>query len=168
MSPTMSQTPALRGLLSREDAARRCRIERIQGGAIVFTNGVFDVLHRGHLDYLREARALGSLLIVGLNSDESVRRIKGPKRPLYSQEDRAAALVSLRFVDFVAIFDEDTPLSLIEELNPHLLVKGGDYLPENVVGYDHVTRNGGRVVVIPFKEGYSTSRLIETVVERYG
>jgi rfaE bifunctional protein nucleotidyltransferase chain/domain len=168
MSPTMSETPSLHGLLSREDAIRRCRIERFQGGTIVFTNGVFDILHRGHLDYLREARTLGSMLIVGLNSDESVRRIKGPKRPLYSVEDRAAALSALRFVDFVVVFEEDTPQSLIAELNPHVLVKGGDYLPESVVGYDHVIRHGGQVVVIPFKDGYSTSRLIETVVERFG
>ena len=167
MSPTMSTHPSHYGLLSRDDAARRCHVERIRGGKIVFTNGVFDILHRGHLDYLRRARDLGSMLVVGLNSDDSVRRIKGLKRPLFSAEDRAVALTALRFVDIVVIFDEDTPQTLIETLNPHVLVKGGDYLAENVVGYDHVTKNGGQVIVIPFKEGYSTSGLIRTIVERY-
>ena len=167
MSPTMSSQPSYFGLLTLDDAVRRCHVERIRGGKIVFTNGVFDILHRGHLDYLRQARDLGSMLVVGLNSDESVRRIKGAKRPLFPAEDRAEALTALRFVDIVVIFDEDTPQNLIETLNPHILVKGGDYLAENVVGYDHVTKNGGQVIVVPFKDGYSTSGLIRTIVERY-
>jgi len=154
-------------LLSREDAVRRCLIERLRGSTVVFTNGVFDLLHRGHLEYLGAARDLGTLLVVGLNSDASVQRLKGSKRPLIGQEDRAYALLALHCVDVVVLFEEDTPKSLICELNPHILVKGGDYLPENVVGYDHVTGIGGRVEVIPFKEGYSTTGLIQTIAERY-
>jgi rfaE bifunctional protein nucleotidyltransferase chain/domain len=154
-------------LLSREDAARRCRVERIGGGKIVFTNGVFDLLHRGHLEYLHEARSLGTLLIVGLNTDESVRRLKGANRPLVSGDDRAYALASLRFVDHVVLFDEDTPERLIEQLNPHILVKGGDYRPEEIVGYDHVTKNGGKVLALPLRDGYSTTGFIQTIVDRY-
>jgi len=166
MSPTMtSQTYPLEPL-SVEDAARRCRIERIQGGTIVFTNGVFDILHRGHLQYLREARDLGTMLVVGLNSDESARRLKGAHRPFVSATDRAFALLSLRFVDHVVIFDEDTPAELIRELNPHILVKGGDYRPEHVAGGDFVAAQGGKVVILPLREGYSTSGLIESIARR--
>ncbi|MBU0507889.1 D-glycero-beta-D-manno-heptose 1-phosphate adenylyltransferase [bacterium] len=168
MSPTMEGTAHFSRLLSREDAARRCVIERLRGGVIVFTNGVFDILHRGHLEYLREARQLGTMLIVGLNSDDSVRRIKGSKRPLVSEEDRAMALSALRFVDGVVLFDEDTPEVLIRTLNPHVLVKGGDYRAEDVVGYDHVTRNGGRVQILRLREGYSTSGFVRRITERFG
>jgi rfaE bifunctional protein nucleotidyltransferase chain/domain len=166
MSPTMTEQAAMPGLLTRAEAAGRCLIERIQGGTVVFTNGVFDILHRGHLEYLRQARDLGNLLIVGLNTDASVRRIKGARRPLVKEEDRAAMLLALRFVDFVVFFDEDTPERLIAELNPHVLVKGGDYRPEEIVGYEHVTRSGGRTVVIPFRVGYSTTDLIKTIVDQ--
>jgi rfaE bifunctional protein nucleotidyltransferase chain/domain len=133
----------------------------------VFTNGGFDLLHRGHLDYLEEARALGTMLIVGLNSDASARRIKGPKRPLTAEADRVAALAALRVVDYVVLFDEDTPEILIREITPQILVKGGDYRPEDVVGYEHVVKHGGRVLAIPFRAGYSTTGLIEMIVERY-
>jgi D-beta-D-heptose 7-phosphate kinase / D-beta-D-heptose 1-phosphate adenosyltransferase len=167
MSPTMEQEKSLQGLLSTDEAVRCCRLERLRGGTIVFTNGVFDILHRGHLDYLREARELGSMLVIGLNSDESVQRIKGPARPLFTMNDRAAALLALRCVDIVVPFVEDTPLALIEGVNPHILVKGGDYIAENVVGYNHVTKHGGKVMVLPFAEGYSTSGLIQTIVERF-
>ncbi len=163
----MIRTSHFPALLSRAEAARRSHIERLQSGTVVFTNGVFDILHRGHLDYLAEARALGTILIVGLNSDESVRRIKGPKRPLVNEADRAAALCALRFVDHVVLFDEDTPEALIGEITPHILVKGGDYRPEDVVGYEHVAESGGRVLTIPFRDGYSTSSFIQTIVERY-
>jgi rfaE bifunctional protein nucleotidyltransferase chain/domain len=159
------------GLLSRmmsaEDVARRCVIERMRGSTIVFTNGVFDLLHRGHLEYLREAAALGAVLIVGLNSDQSVRRLKGPQRPLVNQDDRAAALLALRSVDYVVLFDEDTPAKLIETIQPHILVKGGDYQADDIVGADLVRKSGGRVVTIPFRPGYSTSGLIAAIVERY-
>jgi rfaE bifunctional protein nucleotidyltransferase chain/domain len=154
-------------LLSLEEATRRCRLERISSGTIVFTNGVFDLLHRGHLEYLHEARSMGTMLIVGLNSDESVRRIKGDKRPFANVDDRAYALASLRCVDHVVVFDEDNPANLITQLNPHVLVKGGDYRAEDVVGYDHVTRNGGRVVALRLREGFSTSSLIDKIASRY-
>jgi rfaE bifunctional protein nucleotidyltransferase chain/domain len=162
----MTEQP-IPGLISREDAARVCLLERLRGGTTVFTNGVFDVLHRGHLEYLREARALGNLLIVGLNTDASVRRLKGPKRPLNHQNDRAAALAALKAVTYVVLFDEDTPADLIELLKPSILVKGGDYKPENIVGYDTVIREGGKVLSIPFLPGYSTTGFIEKILESY-
>ena len=169
MSPTMNNgsQSLLSRLLTADDAARRCFVESLRGGQVVFTNGVFDLLHRGHLEYLQEARNLGNMLIVGLNSDESVRRLKGPQRPLIGQEDRACALLALRAVDFVILFDEDTPAALIETIKPHILVKGGDYSADSIVGADFMQRQGGKVVTIPFREGYSTSRLIDEIVERY-
>ena len=137
------------------------------GGTMVFTNGVFDVLHRGHLEYLCAARDLGTVLIVGVNSDASTTRLKGPKRPLVSQDDRALALTSLRCVDHVVFFDEETPRELIEAITPDVLVKGGDYQTDEVAGANHVKEHGGKVVIIPFREGYSTSGLIEEIVERF-
>jgi len=128
---------------------------------IVFTNGCFDVLHRGHIYYLSRARELGSLLVVGLNSDSSVSKLKGPGRPVNSQEARAEVLGALAFVDYIFVFDEQTPLELITVLQPDLLVKGGDYKVEEIVGYQEVTSRGGRVVTIPLVEGYSSSSIIE-------
>jgi D-beta-D-heptose 7-phosphate kinase/D-beta-D-heptose 1-phosphate adenosyltransferase len=169
MSPTMKDRDdtLLSRLLTVEDAARRACLERLRGSKIVFTNGVFDVLHRGHLEYLRAAAALGNLLFVGLNSDNSARRLKGPRRPLVNQEDRAAALSALRYVNGVILFEEDTPFTLIEAIRPHILVKGGDYREDEIVGAEFVKRNGGTVVTIPFFPGYSTSRFIDDIVERY-
>lgn len=128
---------------------------------VVFTNGCFDVLHRGHAVYLAKARDLGDLLVVGLNSDGSVRRLKGPSRPVNSQDDRAFLLASLACVDFVIIFDEDTPEQLIHHIRPNLLVKGGDYSLDNIVGADFVQQNGGIVTTIPFVDGYSTTHTIQ-------
>jgi rfaE bifunctional protein nucleotidyltransferase chain/domain len=156
---------SLSGLITREEATRICYLEKHRGGKTVFTNGVFDLLHRGHLEYLREARALGNVLIVGLNSDESVHKIKGPQRPLINQEDRAAMLLSLKFVNYVVIFDEETPADLIAALKPSVLVKGGDYKPEEIVGYDTVKREGGEVKTIQFRDGYSTTGLIKKIHE---
>ncbi|MGH8445451.1 MAG: bifunctional D-glycero-beta-D-manno-heptose-7-phosphate kinase/D-glycero-beta-D-manno-heptose 1-phosphate adenylyltransferase HldE, partial [Solimonas sp.] len=133
---------------------------RAAGRRIVMTNGVFDVLHVGHARYLEDARRLGDLLIVAVNDDASVRRLKGPSRPLNTTEDRMALLAALRCVDFVVPFTEDTPARLIGRVLPDLLVKGGDYQPEQIAGYDAVTANGGRVLVLPFHDGYSTSSLI--------
>lgn len=164
-SPILS--PGYPGQLSTEQAAQYSFIEKKRGGIVVFTNGVFDLLHRGHLEYLREARALGNVLLVGLNSDESVKKIKGDKRPLVSQEDRLFALLSLRFVDHVIVFDEETPERIISLIQPSILVKGGDYQAENVVGFKQVTENGGRVEIIPLREGYSTTHLIERIHLRY-
>lgn len=130
---------------------------------IVFTNGCFDILHRGHLEYLQAASDMGDILIVGLNSDASVKALKGDDRPLIHQDDRAMALASLAFVDAVILFDEDTPMELIHRTNPHVLVKGGDYTEATVVGAEWVKSKGGRVEIIPFKEGYSTSALIQKI-----
>lgn len=135
------------------------------GKKVVFTNGCFDILHRGHLEYLQSAADLGDILIIGLNSDDSVKRLKGNSRPINTQDDRAFALASLAFVDAVIIFDEDTPLELINRVKPNVLAKGGDYALENIVGADFVKNNGGQVEVISFVNGYSTTQLIEKLKE---
>jgi rfaE bifunctional protein nucleotidyltransferase chain/domain len=147
------------------DGARR-QIESWRGGAarIVFTNGVFDLLHRGHVEYLAEARALGNCLVVGINSDDSVRRLaKGQDRPLVPAADRAAVVGALRSVDLVVTFDDDTPERLIREVHPDVLVKGGDWAKEAIVGREFVESYGGRVVSVPLRPGFSTTALIERV-----
>lgn len=128
---------------------------------IVFTNGCFDVLHYGHVRYLLEARKLGDLLVVGLNNDDSVRRLKGSTRPVNGENERAFVLAALSCVDYVSLFEEDTPEELIKIVRPDLLVKGGDYTIDNIVGADFVQRNGGVVTTIPFVEGFSSTRIIE-------
>ena len=130
---------------------------------IVFTNGCFDVLHRGHIQLLQKARALGSKLIVGINSDRSVRAIKGPGRPIFNADDRAEVLLALNCVDEVLVFDELTPQKLIEEIEPDVLVKGGDWNEDEIVGADFVRRRGGKVVTIPLVKGYSTSDILERI-----
>lgn len=134
-----------------------------EGHKVVFTNGCFDILHYGHADYLEKAKALGDKLIVGLNTDASVSRFKGPDRPIQDQESRARIMASLQVVDLVVFFDEDTPFQLISSLLPDVLVKGSDYLAENIVGSDVVKKNGGEVKTIDFVSGYSTSRIIEKI-----
>jgi D-glycero-beta-D-manno-heptose 1-phosphate adenylyltransferase len=142
------------------DAAREWR--RSVRGPVVFTNGVFDLLHPGHVDILLGARAEGAQLVVGVNSDSSVRRLgKGPERPVRSEADRAYVLASLEMVDAVVVFDQDTPLELVHALEPDVIVKGGDYTPANVVGAADVTARGGRVVIIPVTPGHSTTSTIE-------
>ena len=128
---------------------------------VVFTNGCFDLLHPGHIHLLNEAKRCGHRLIVGLNSDDSVQRIKGPERPILSDSDRAAILGALDCVDLVVVFDEDTPIKLIDALKPDILVKGADYSIENVVGREIVESNGGRVQLVPVREGYSTTGITE-------
>ena len=128
---------------------------------IVFTNGCFDLLHRGHIYYLSRAREMGDLLVLGLNSDASVTNLKGPGRPVNDQQARAEVLGALSAVDHIVIFHEDTPLKLIEALEPDIMVKGGDYKIEEIVGYNEVTSKGGKVVTIPLLEGYSTSSIID-------
>ena len=130
---------------------------------IVFTNGCFDILHSGHAQYLNEAKKCGDILIVGLNSDSSVKRLKGAERPINRQADRKYLLENLKAVDFVEIFNEDTPYELISALKPHILVKGGDWKKEQIVGHDIVTALGGEVRSLSFKEGYSTTNIIETL-----
>jgi len=144
--------------MSRADAAS-WRAECV--GDVVFTNGVFDLLHPGHVDVLRGARAEGAHLVVGVNSDASVRRLnKGPERPVRSEGDRAYVLAALECVDAVVVFDEDTPAELVATLRPDVLVKGGDYRPEEVAGGDTVRARGGRVVIIPLTAGHSTTATI--------
>jgi len=143
------------------DAALAWR-RRVRGG-VVFTNGVFDVLHRGHVALLVAARAEGAALVVGLNTDASVRRLKGPERPLNRERDRAYVLGALACVDAVVLFDDDTPARLIAALEPDVLVKGADYAPGEIVGADVVTARGGRVVRFPLEAGFSTTGLIAKV-----
>ena len=134
---------------------------RLKDNRIVFTNGCFDILHRGHIEYLSQAASLGDILVVGLNSDKSVKKIKGDERPLQDEYSRALVLASLKQVTGVYLFDEDTPYNLISRVKPDVLVKGGDYRVEDIVGADVVKSYGGEVVTINFVEGYSTSGLIE-------
>jgi D-beta-D-heptose 7-phosphate kinase/D-beta-D-heptose 1-phosphate adenosyltransferase len=140
---------------------------RREGVRVVFTNGCFDILHPGHVTYLEKARSLGDLLVVGLNSDRSVRSLgKGTERPICTEEERAAVLSALRAVDFVVIFDDPTPLALIEAILPDVLAKGGDWAVEKIVGREAVQRAGGRVVTIPFVEGKSTTGIVERILAR--
>jgi len=145
-----------RAALRAELAAQRRRRRRI-----VFTNGCFDLLHSGHVRYLRAARALGDILVVALNSDASVRRLKGPERPLVQLRDRCEVMAALEMVDYVTSFGETTPLRLIRELAPDVLVKGGDWQVADIVGADDVLARGGAVYSLPFARGHSTTRLIE-------
>jgi len=130
-------------------------------GRVVFTNGVFDLLHPGHVDLLTAARAAGDALIVGVNSDASVRRLKGAERPVRGEAERALVLAALEAVDAVAIFEQDTPLELIKAVHPDVIVKGGDYTPDTVVGRREVESWGGRVVIVPLTPGHSTTAIIE-------
>ncbi len=157
----MSQLDIIHGKILRRDALLKTLHHRHFGDWVVFTNGCFDLLHRGHVTYLSQARDLGCLLVVGLNSDASVRRLKGPDRPLVDQDSRALLLASLQCVDYVTIFDEDTPYELIKAVMPDVLVKGGDYRPHSIVGADIVHKHGGQVRTIPLVEGFSTTRLAE-------
>jgi len=144
-------------------ASSQCQQWREQANKLVFTNGCFDLLHPGHMDYLQAARALGDRLIVGLNTDDSIRALKGCQRPINPLVDREAMLAAVRWVDCVVPFSDDTPLSLICCLRPDVLVKGGDYVVADIVGAPEVIAWGGDVLTIPFKEGYSSSRLIQKI-----
>lgn len=132
---------------------------------IVFTNGVFDILHRGHVEYLNEAKSLGDILIVGLNSDKSVKRIKGKSRPVNKEKDRAFVLANLMAVDAVAVFEEDTPYELIKEIVPNILVKGGDWKPKDIVGSDIVLATKGKVLSLKYVDNYSTTKIIKKIAE---
>lgn len=148
---------------SREDAQAQVKAWQAKGETVVFTNGCFDLLHLGHVDYLEKARELGDRLVIGLNTDDSVSRFKGLERPLQDQDSRARILASLQFVDLVVFFNEDTPFDLISALIPNVLVKGSDYLAENIVGADVVKKAGGVVKTIDFVPGYSTTRIVEKI-----
>jgi len=147
-------------IFDRALLGNRVAMWRFLNNKIVFTNGCFDILHRGHIEYLSQARDKGAVLIIGLNSDASVKRIKGEGRPVQDEMTRALVLASLRIVDAVVLFDEDTPYELIKFVQPDVLVKGGDYTEETIVGADIVKANGGEVAVIPLVEGYSTTKIL--------
>lgn len=150
-------------IFSREALGRECNVWRAAGRKIVFTNGCFDILHHGHLDLLARAADLGNVLILGLNTDSSVQRLKGPERPVTNEQDRAFQVASLLCVDAVCLFDEDTPLELIKTVKPDVLVKGGDYTIDKIVGADFVQAGGGSVEIIPFVSGYSTTSIISRI-----
>ena len=150
-------------IYSGEDLSRECNVWRASGKKIVFTNGCFDILHHGHLVLLAEAASLGNILIVGLNTDSSVQRLKGADRPLTHEQDRAFQVASLLCVDAVCLFEEDTPDALIKLVKPDVLVKGGDYTIEQVVGAEFAKSIGGKVEIIPFVEGYSTTSIISRI-----
>lgn len=136
---------------------------KLSGYSIVLTNGCFDILHRGHVAYLQSAKSMGDILIVGMNTDASVKRLKGEERPINTLEDRAYVLSALKSVDYVVPFDEDTPLTLIQSIKPDVLVKGGDYTMDTIVGAKEVHAYGGKVEIIPFVDGKSTSSIIDAI-----
>ncbi len=148
-------------IIEKDELLRLLAYWRFKSQKIVFTNGCFDILHHGHIDYLSKAKSLGDILIVGLNTDSSVRRIKGKNRPLNSETARAAMLAALRFVDAVVLFNEDTPEELIKTVLPDILVKGSDYKKDDIIGHDLVTKNGGEVLTIELVPEISTTAIIE-------
>ena len=150
-------------LLTTDEAVGLVQSLRSAGRTIVFTNGVFDLLHPGHVRYLQSARALGEALIVGLNGDASVRRNKGPGRPINDERERAEVLAGLEAVDAVVLFDDDTPAEIIRRLQPDILVKGADWAADQIVGRDTVESRGGRVVRVTVEQGYSTSSLVQKI-----
>ena len=150
-------------VLSPAEAVALVEHLRHDGKDVVFTNGVFDLLHPGHIRYLQDARNQGDALIVGVNSDQSVRAIKGPARPITPEDERAEVLAALRCVDAVVVFDEETPARIIARLQPDVLVKGADWALDDIIGRDTVETRGGRVVRVPLAEGYSTSAIIEKI-----
>lgn len=145
------------------EAEKFAREQKLSGKKIVFTNGCFDIIHVGHVTYLEKARSFGDILILGLNSDLSVKRLKGENRPVNNENARKTVIEALRFVDKVFIFDEHTPYELIKAIKPDFLIKGGDYEVDKIVGADIVNQNGGKVLTIPFVEGYSTSNILKQV-----
>ena len=153
-------------IISLEEISSWGRSWREESQKLVFTNGCFDILHSGHVRYLQTAAGFGDILVLGLNSDSSVRKLKGPRRPIVTQAARAYLLSAIEAIDCIVIFDEETPARLIQSVNPDVLVKGGDYLPEDIVGYDTVTENGGGVKIVPYGEGKSTSGIVNSILEQ--
>jgi D-beta-D-heptose 7-phosphate kinase/D-beta-D-heptose 1-phosphate adenosyltransferase len=153
-------------ILSTDEMLKERERLRVAGARLVFTNGVFDLLHVGHVRYLAQARALGDALVVAINSDRSVREIKGPERPVFEEAERAEILAALRNVDYVVIFDDISPRSLIGQLLPDVLVKGGDYQVDEIHGREEVEAAGGRVIALPFVPGASTTSLVERMKQK--
>jgi len=155
----MEKVKTLKGLLKELKPLRK------KGGKVVFTNGCFDIIHAGHVRYLKKAGALGDILVVGLNSDESVRKIKGDKRPIVPERERAEVVAALGFVDYVVIFNEPTPLKIIKEIKPDILVKGADWAAREIVGADVVKKGGGRISRIKLLQGRSTTNIIKRILK---
>ena len=153
-------------IFTRETLLPELQKWREQGLKIVFTNGCFDLVHLGHVDYLEKARNLGDKLVLGLNTDASIKGLKGDERPLQDELSRARIMASLLFVDAVVLFSEPTPYNLIDLVQPDILVKGDDYSPENIVGYDIVKAKGGEIKTIPFVKGYSTSNIVAKIIKQ--
>ncbi|HTX89197.1 MAG TPA: D-glycero-beta-D-manno-heptose 1-phosphate adenylyltransferase [Bacteroidales bacterium] len=154
-------------IFTRESILKQVYVWRMQNHKILFTNGCFDLLHLGHVEYLSRAKDLGGKLIVGLNSDRSIKKIKGPGRPIMDEKSRAMVLASLLFVDALVFFDEETPYMLIRQLEPDILVKGKDYSPEEIVGHDIVKASGGRIVTIELTPGYSTTGIEKKILSSH-
>ena len=153
-------------IISIDEIGNRVRSWREKSRKLVFTNGCFDILHSGHVRYLQTAAGFGDILVLGLNSDTSVRKLKGSRRPIMTQTDRAYILSAIEAIDCIVIFYEETPARLIQKISPDVLVKGGDYLPGDVVGYDTVKENGGCVKIVPYVEGKSTSGIVNSILEQ--
>jgi rfaE bifunctional protein nucleotidyltransferase chain/domain len=158
----------LKKIMDRESLATEAERLRTAGKKLVFTNGVFDLLHVGHLRYLQQARALGDALAIGLNADSCVKRLKGDKRPILPEAERAELLAGLACVDYVCLFEEDDPRELIKAVVPQILVKGGDWPIEKILGRDTVEAAGGKVLSLPFVEGRSTTTIVQDIVRKYG
>ncbi len=152
-------------IISGEKFIKKLALLRFKGYKIVFTNGCFDILHRGHIEYLAKASSQGDVMIVGLNSDLSVRRIKGESRPLQDEKTRALILASLEYVSYVVLFDEDTPYNMIKQVQPDVLVKGDEYKPEDIVGYDIVSAKGGKIITIKMVQGHSTTGILNRILK---
>jgi D-glycero-beta-D-manno-heptose 1-phosphate adenylyltransferase len=148
-------------IITKEALRPLLNILKFKSKTIVFSNGCFDILHLGHIEYLSKAASLGDAMIIGLNSDASVKRLKGPNRPVQDEQSRAMVMASLKFVDYVVLFEEDTPYELIDYIKPDILVKGSDYKEDEIVGADIVKKSGGKVVTIDLVEGYSTTSIIK-------
>ena len=155
-------------VLTRDELVAACRAERSRGRSVVFTNGCFDILHRGHAHYLEKAAELGDVLVVGVNTDRSVRELKGPSRPVVPEDDRAHLVASLASVSYVCLFDEATPYELISAVDPDVLVKGAGYVRETIVGADRVEARGGRVAAIDELPGHSTRAIIRRIIASGG
>jgi rfaE bifunctional protein nucleotidyltransferase chain/domain len=164
MTADVAQAPLDKRIVDLVQVQRLCNIWRMKGDRIVFTNGCFDILHRGHVEYLHEAAALGDRLVIGVNTDASVQRLgKGDGRPYNDENSRAKVLAALRLVDAVVLFDQDTPLELIQNIGPDVLVKGGDYTEDQIVGAEYVRANGGEVRSLKLVDGYSTTGLVDRI-----
>ena len=154
-------------ILTLQDLETKLREWSKENKKIVFTNGCFDIIHQGHIDYLAKAKDLGDILIIGLNTDQSVSTIKGKNRPIQDQESRAIILASMQFVDAIVYFSDPTPYELISSIQPDILVKGADYKPEEIVGYDIVKQKGGEIKTLTFLEGYSTTSIENKIIKDY-